>query len=101
MEVKREVKPIQVSFLCPKCNNGFLEVKNESDTNLLRPYNHQCTNCDHSEYLAISYPYMEYVADTIKFPITKQEYVDSINYNNEMAIQTLGVVKKLTINDLD
>ncbi len=57
-EIRREVKPIEVSYLCDECNNGYVHEHPESKTEA----NHHCVICGHEyQFDGIVYPRIVFV----------------------------------------
>lgn len=62
MEIRKEVKTIEVDFKCPKCS-GFLRPNNTILSVFPPVFPHICNNpdCDYMESFRIQYPYIEYI----------------------------------------
>lgn len=62
MEVKREVRIFEVTYQCPKCNNGELVFSHHAKLTSPLQNLHTCTNCNHQEWIRGKvYPTKEYV----------------------------------------
>ncbi len=60
METKREVKTIQVDYVCPECDYGKLRPIGTVLTTYPVQFPHKCTECDYTNTFSIEYPYLEY-----------------------------------------
>ena len=60
MEQKREVKTMQVDYICPKCEVGNLRPLLNALMTYPIKYPHQCNVCNYYEVFSIQYPYLEY-----------------------------------------
>jgi hypothetical protein len=63
MEIKKEVKTIQVDYLCPACGKGNLRPTGNTLFTYPASYQHICNNtttCCYSETFDKKYPYLEY-----------------------------------------
>ena len=61
MEVRKEVKPIRIDYLCPRCKTGYLRPSGTVLTTYPPMYPHTCNNeeCDYGEtFTDKSYPYL-------------------------------------------
>lgn len=61
MEVRKNVRPIQIDFKCPKCENGYLRPSGTVLTTYPPQVPHHCNNedCDYrGTFMDISYPYL-------------------------------------------
>ncbi len=47
-EIKREVRPVEVSYLCDACGQGFMERCGERDPQTGET-EHRCLICDHQQ----------------------------------------------------
>lgn len=92
MEIRKEVKAIQVDCKCPKCNIGYLRPSVNSVLLSTFPpqYPHECTNCDYSEtFINKVYPYIDYVdANIIELDlwIVKYGYPESDSTPSQKSI---------------
>ncbi len=60
-EIKREVRPVEVSYLCDGCGQGFMERCSERDPQSGET-EHRCLICDHRQHFAgKGYPHVEYL----------------------------------------
>ncbi len=58
-EVRRDVKPVEVNYLCDKCESGMVICTDQSSASAKRP--HKCVICgEHYEFDKI-YPKIVYV----------------------------------------
>ena len=60
MEERKEVKTIEVDFICPKCDYGKLRPTGIVLDTYPQMYQHKCTECDYTTKFSIQYPYLEY-----------------------------------------
>ena len=69
MEARKEVKPIKVDYKCPKCDNGYLRTYGTVLTSYPPQYPHKCNNlkCDYVQNFSITYPYIDYEPEPIKY----------------------------------
>ena len=62
-EIKRKVVPVEVNYVCDKCNNGMMEkvgAMNEATGEIP----HKCMICSHSQsFRWLSYPRIDYVGE--------------------------------------
>lgn len=59
VEVEKEIKVIQVTMPCPRCNKGTMEAS-DGCVWTTYPSPHMCTECGHEEYYGTQYPYVKY-----------------------------------------
>lgn len=60
-ETRKEVKQVQVDYLCPKCNIGHLRSTGTVLTSNPPQFPHKCNNCDYMEtFRDKQYPYIDY-----------------------------------------
>jgi hypothetical protein len=60
-EVKHEVKPIEVNYVCDACGNGMMEAIGEMDK-ASGEWEHQCLICDHKQVFRWQrYPRIEHI----------------------------------------
>lgn len=61
MEIKREVKTIQVDYMCPNCKTGELESITRDVLSTTPPkYPHKCNVCKFTYTLDTEYPHYEF-----------------------------------------
>jgi len=60
-EVRRAVKPIEVNYLCDKCESGMVICTDQSSVEEKRP--HQCVICGAEYAFDKIYPKIVYVPD--------------------------------------
>ena len=62
-EVKRVVKPIEVNYLCDKCENGMMQKVGETDPESGET-EHRCLICGHSQtFKWLCYPRIDYMGE--------------------------------------
>lgn len=62
-EIRSEVKEVEVDYLCPRCNKGYLRPTGMVLATYPPQFPHFCNNpdCDYTEtFRDIRYPYIEY-----------------------------------------
>ncbi|MEP5569274.1 MAG: type II citrate synthase [Halioglobus sp.] len=60
-EVKREVRPVEVNYVCDACNQGMMTQSGEMDPQT-GDIEHSCLICDHKQsFQWRSYPRIDYV----------------------------------------
>ncbi len=60
-ELKREVRPVEVSYLCDSCGQGMMERCGEMNP-ASGDIEHRCLICDHRQtFKWLSYPRVEHV----------------------------------------
>ena len=60
-EVKRPVKPIEVNYLCEKCEHGMMKQSAPVD-DASGETPHECLICGHEQsFKWVSYPHIEYI----------------------------------------
>lgn len=60
-EVKRPVKPIEVNYLCDKCEHGMMKQSEAADKDSGETP-HECVICGHKQIFKwVSYPHVEYI----------------------------------------
>ena len=60
-EQKREVKTVEVTYLCDACGKGMMTSVGVADKTTGET-EHRCVICDHSQMFKwVSYPHIEYV----------------------------------------
>ncbi len=58
---KREVKSVEVTYLCDACGKGMMAAMGEMDRDN-GAIEHRCVICDHSQVFNwVSYPHIEHV----------------------------------------
>jgi len=60
-ETRKDVKQVQVDYLCPKCNIGHLRPTGTVFPTNPPQFAHKCNNCDYMETFLKQYPYIDYV----------------------------------------
>jgi hypothetical protein len=61
MEQIKEVKPVQVDYKCPKCEQGYLRPTEICHSTHPPLFPHKCTNCEYGEtFSGKKYPYINY-----------------------------------------
>ena len=60
MEIKKEVKTVEIDYKCPKCKVGRLRPTGVKQMTYPPKYPHKCTNCDYTETFRNTYPYIDY-----------------------------------------
>ena len=61
MEIKRELKTIEVDFKCPKCDDGRLRTNGIALLTDPIKYEHICNKCfNYTETFNIEYPHIIY-----------------------------------------
>jgi len=86
METKSEVKTIQIDYLCPKCEKGFLRPTGLVLNSYPPQYPHSCNNinCDYKETFNVCYPYNEYQSTNVKYANMHSDILreNKLNENN-------------------
>jgi DNA-directed RNA polymerase subunit RPC12/RpoP len=60
-EVKQEVRPIEVNYLCDNCGKGMMSARGEMDPES-GDIEHHCVICDHEQtFKWRAYPHIDYV----------------------------------------
>lgn len=60
-EVRMEVLPIEVNYLCDACGNGMMAARGEMDPET-GDIEHRCVICDHAQtFKWRPYPHIDYV----------------------------------------
>lgn len=60
-EIKREVRPVEVNYLCDSCNQGMMARCGETDAETGN-IEHRCLICDHSQtFKWREYPRVDYL----------------------------------------
>ncbi|KZX58239.1 type II citrate synthase [Halioglobus sp. HI00S01] len=60
-EIKREVRPVEVNYLCDKCNQGMMAQCGSMDETS-GDIEHRCLICDHKQtFQWRAYPRIDYV----------------------------------------
>lgn len=60
MEKRKEVKTIEVDFVCPICDYGKLRPTGIVLDTYPVQFPHNCNQCDYTQTFSIQYPYLEY-----------------------------------------
>lgn len=62
-EVKRVMKPIEVNYVCDKCDHGMMKKSGEMDQET-GDIQHQCVICGHQQVFQwVSYPRIDYIGE--------------------------------------
>lgn len=62
-EVKRNVQPVEVNYICDKCEHGMMQKTGEMDSKS-GEIEHKCVICGHPQIFKwVSYPRVEYVGE--------------------------------------
>lgn len=62
-EVKRVVKPVEVNYVCDKCEHGMMQKSGEMDS-ASGEIEHKCMICNHKQtFKWVSYPRIDYIAE--------------------------------------
>jgi DNA-directed RNA polymerase subunit RPC12/RpoP len=60
-EVKREVRPVEVNYVCDKCGQGMMSRSGEMDSKT-GDIEHRCMICDHIQFFQWrEYPRIDHV----------------------------------------
>lgn len=60
-EVKREVRPIEVNYVCDACGNGMM-AKTGAQVAGSAEIEHRCMICNHTQnFVGVHYPRIDYV----------------------------------------
>lgn len=60
-EIRKRVIPIEVTYQCEKCGEGFMEDDSGAVIATYPPlYLHKCTKCGYREVFSKRYPMLEY-----------------------------------------
>jgi len=66
-EVKREVRPIEVNYVCDACGNGMLAKAGEANPQS-GEIAHRCMICNHAQsFVGVHYPRIDYIGADEKF----------------------------------
>ena len=62
-EIKRAVKPIEITYVCDKCEHGMMQKSGEMDAST-GDIQHKCVICGHEQIFQwVNYPRIDYIDD--------------------------------------